>query len=190
MIGEFGKVTNLTRVPQTINLTRSYTNPVVFAQPASFFGEEPVVVRASDVRPNQLNLFLAEPSNLNDMHNTEETVSYVVIESGSHHLTNETHLEVGTVATSATVGSLVPVRTWETVDFRASFTGKPVVLSKVQTTTGEPFLSTRQQLSTTGNFQVAIEAEEQFASQHSIETVGYLVIDSGSGTWNGIPCRD
>ena len=187
VIGEAGKVTNLTHEPQTITLNQSYANPIVFAQPASFNEEDPALVRVTNVRSNQFTLFLVEPSNLDGVHHIEETVGYVVLEEGSHWWPDGTHLEVGSVTTNATVSATLSPRTWETVQFTSSFAAKPVVLSQVQTAGGEMFLSTRQRMATTDDFQVALEPEEKNASQQGVETVGYLAIDVTSGSWSGMP---
>ena len=189
VIGETGRLTDLTHESRTITLTQVYTNPVVFAQPASFLGPDPVVVRVNDVQSNQFNLFLAEPSDQNGLHNTEESVSYLVLEAGSHWLSDGTHLEVGTVDTNATVSLPLGSRTWETVSFASVFAEDPVVITQTQTVGGEAFLSTRQQTITTDSFQMALEPEELVETQQGVETVGYVAIDGGTGTWNGMNFR-
>jgi len=62
-------------------------------------------------------------------------------------------------------------------------------LSQTQTTSGEVFLSTRQQPATSGGFQVALEPEELFMPENDAETetIGYLTIDAGAGSWNEMP---
>ena len=186
-IGEMGTITDLTDQKRTVTLTRAYTQPVVFTQPASFNSADPVIVRVSDVQSNQFEIFLAEPSDRNGLHREQETVSYVVLEAGSHWLSDGTHIEVGTVETDAAVGVNIAAPAFEAIDFRASFTDLPVVFSQTQTMAGEAYLSTRQWPATMSRFLVALEGEEQFGPAHSSETIGYLAIDSGSGTWNEMP---
>ena len=185
MIGEVGLISNLTHQSQTINLSQTYENPVVFAKPASLHGADPVIVRVDDVQSSQFNLYLVEPSNLNGVHNVAERVSYLVLESGSHWLADGTHLEVGTIATNATVGHQVPLPTWDSVEFVHQFTDVPAVLSQPQTIFGETYLETRQNKIASTGFDVALEQEEQVAVQHGTEIVGYLAIDQGLGTWDG-----
>jgi len=74
-------------------------------------------VRVNNVQSNQFDLFLSEPSNLNGIHGAAETITYVVLEAGSHVLESGTFLEVGTVNTNATVGKVVASPAWETVTF-------------------------------------------------------------------------
>ena len=187
IIGEVGRVATLTHVPQVILLDHTYRNPVVFAQPASFFGADPVVVRVTDVQSNQFTMFLAEPSNLNGLHNTAEMVSYVVLEAGSHLLSDETYLEVGTVDTNATVGANISAPAWKTIHFTSLFTEDPVVLTQIQTTFGETFLATRQQPTTTETIEIALESEERFGPEHGVETVGYFAMEPGFHLWDNLP---
>ena len=186
VIGEVGQVSNMTHQVQTVTLSKAYVDPVIFAQPASFNGSDPVVVRISNIQTDQFDLVLVEPSNLNGMHGVGESVSYVVLERGSHWLADGTHIEVGTIETSATVGRQLMSRTWETVNFPHKFVETPVVLSQPQTAIGAAYLSTRQNLITPTSFDVALEQEEKITTQHVTETVGYLAMDPGIGTWNGM----
>ena len=185
-IGEVGKLNDLTHHSQTVTLAGTYANPVVLAQPSSFVGTDPVVVRVSNVQPNQFDISVVEPSNQNGLHNAAETVSYLVLEAGSHWLRDGTHLEVGTVTTAATVGPQLVAPNWETVHLTTTFSEPPVVLSQVLTLHGEAYLSTRQRAVLEHEFELALEQEELSATQHVAETVGYLAIDGGSGIWNGM----
>ena len=130
LIGETGQV-DLTHVPQTIVLQRSYVNPVVFAQSPSFDGMNPTAVRVMDVQSDRFTMFLQEPSSGNGMHMAEQ-VSYVVLEAGAWTLPDGRLLEVGTADTDATVGRFVSDQ-WEPINFQTDFASSPVVLSQIQT---------------------------------------------------------
>ena len=184
-IGESGQVTNLTHVLQTVVMSRSYANPVVFAQSPSYNGIEEAVVRVTNVQSNQFAMFMQEPSNLNGTH-IEESVSYVVLEAGQWQLPNGEMLEVGTLDTSSTVGRRQPSPQWETMAFANAFGGIPVVLSQVQTTNDASFVKTRQNSLTTDSFDVALEGEEIDTTQHGLETIGYMALDAGTGQWGSI----
>ena len=186
VIGETGVVTGVTHLPQTITFSQTYTNPIVLAQPASINGTDPVVVRATNVQSNQFDIFLTEPSNLNQTHGVGETVSFLVLEAGSHVLADGRQLDVGTVVTGATVGKTVASPSWETVSYATPFLAPPVVVTQPQTFGGMGYLSTRQDAITAGDFQVALQQEEMITSQHGAETVGYVAIEPGVGTWNGL----
>ncbi len=184
-IGEVGRITNLTHQAQTIILTHPYDNPVVFAQSASHVGEDPVAVRVAAVQPDRFTIYLAEPSDENNLHNALETVSYIVLEAGVHHLVDGTRVEVGATQTGATVGKIVDNQ-WAPVSFMTAFADAPVVLSQVQTDVGERYLQTRQSNVTASGFQLALEQEEMLDTQHVVETIGYLAIEEGCRVWNAM----
>lgn len=182
-MGEVGQVENLTHVEQTVILSRSYTNPVVFAQPPSTNGAHTSVVRVKNVQSDRFTLFVEESPNNDGLHTTER-VSYVVLEAGTWLLPQGGHLQVGTVSTAAEVGRHFS-NTWRTVALGAPFTSNPAVISQVQTQNGPDWLKTRQRNISAGSFQLALEQEEAATVAHGADTVGWLALSSGQGTWNG-----
>ena len=138
-IGEFGMLTNVTDAVQTVILNRTYDDPVVLAQSSSTNGQDAVVVRVSNVETDRFSIRVAESSAGDGTHN-DETVSYLVLEAGSHWLPDGTRLEAGTVTTSATVGGSL-TNQWETVDLPAGVFSStpPVVLTQIQTAAGDAF---------------------------------------------------
>jgi hypothetical protein len=182
-IGEVGKITDLTHALQTISVIGNYTNPVVFAQSASTSDSEPAVVRVTNVQSDQFSMYVAEPSNQGASHGSE-TVTYVVVEAGTYRLSDGTRIEAGTVDTTKTVGKSVS-NAWESVNFESSFAETPVVLSQIQTTHGAPLMQTRYLTTSASSVLLALEPEEQTTSQSVQETIGYLAIEPGTGTWSG-----
>jgi hypothetical protein len=87
---------------------------------------------------------------------------------------------------TATVGKNVS-NEWETVYFADTFSADPVVLSQVQTPTGNDaeWVTTRQKNVGTTSFQVALEEAEVMTQAHGMEVVGWLAIDAGEGDWDG-----
>ena len=184
-IGERGVVNDLTHVEQTIMFDHEYANPVVFAESPTSNGVDPVAVRIKNVQSDRFTVYLTEPSNQNGLHNTVETISYLVLEAGQHELTDGRQLEVGTISTNATVGRLL-TNQWESVGFTSTFNTEIVVLSQIQTASGQSFLHTRQNNVQTTGFDIALEQEELITTQHETETVGYLALEAGTGTWSGM----
>lgn len=182
--GEVGTLLGVTHVPQVVSLSRTYANPVVFVQSVSFQGTDTVVARITNVQADEFTIYLAEPSDLNGMHGVGETISYVVMEAGRYLLPDGTNLEVGSVSTSATTGTLVVSPQWQTVTFTSPFAAPPVVLSQIQTDDGLAYLQTRHNNLSTSNVDLALEQEEQLTTQHGMETIGYLAMDPGIGIWN------
>ncbi len=178
-IGEVGQLDNLTHVAQTINLQRNYADPVVFAQSASYRDTQPAVVRVTDVQSGSFKIQIEEPSNLLATHGAE-TVTYVVLEAGSHALGDGTQVEVGTFNT--TEGPFA-----QSVAFEEPFAATPAILSQIQTTAGPDYLQTRYTTTSPAGFDFIIEQEEGGAAPLPVETVGYFAIDMGPGSWDGLP---
>ena len=180
-MGETGSISNLTDVPQTITLDRTYSNPVVFAQPLSFNGSAPAAVRLDNVTSNSFTISVQEPNNEDGTH-VAENLSYVVVEAGNWELPNGTKLQVGTTDSDRLVS-----QGWENINLNTQFDGSPVVMSQVQTFNGTDFVRTRQRNIGANGFQVGMEEEEANAtSGHTNETIGYLAIEETSGNWGGI----
>lgn len=180
-IGETGHISGLTHQKQTITLKQQYKNPVVLVQSLSFNEGQPAAIRIDNIENNSFELFIQEPSNQDERHAGED-ISYIVLEAGSWALEDGTKVEVGTLDSNQFVTS-----GFETVQFGQDFSNSPIVFSQVQTTNGLDFVRTRQQQTTTNSFQVGMEEEEQKQrSGHNSESIGWLAIEAGSGSWTGL----
>ncbi|WP_052055884.1 putative Ig domain-containing protein [Myxosarcina sp. GI1] len=177
---EYGKVENLTDTLQTINLTTSFTNPVVFVQPLSANDSDPAIVRLQNITSNSFDLQVQEPNHLDNIHSAEG-VSYFVVEAGTWTLPDGKVLQAGTTESENQVS-----QGWDNITFNEQFTNTPAVFSQVQTYNGIDFVRTRQNnLSTTG-FEFGMEEEEALKdTAHKPETLGWMAIESGNGNWLG-----
>ncbi len=185
VMGEVGS-RNVTHVAQTVVLSRSYQNPVVLAQSASYNGSHVAVVRVRNVLSDRFTVYVEEAPDMDGAHTTE-TVHYVVLEAGSWQLASGVRLEVGKVATNRTVGQRF-ANQWQQVTLPSSLTAAPVVLTQVQTANGAGWLKTRQRAANISGFQVALEEEEAATAPHAqVETIGWLAMESSQGTWSGHP---
>lgn len=182
-VGEFGIVTGLTHVPKQVLFSRAYTNPVVIAQPASFGGAEMAVIRITSVQSDRFTLYVQEAPNLDGSH-TYENVSWMVLEAGSWVLENGELLQVGKLATSQTIGRVYGGG-FQTVTFPTAFDTPPVVLSQVQSNNDPSFVKTRPHRPSKTSFPVALEEEESSATAHGTETIGWVALTPGTGTWSG-----
>ncbi len=131
----------------------------------------------TDVQPDRFTLYIHEAPNKDGPHATE-TVSYVVLEAGTWELAEGKHLQVGTLATDATVGKRI-TNVWAQVTFSETFSSAPVVLSQVQSNDDPHWVKTRQQNVGAAGFDVALEEEQASASPHGTETIGWLAMDAG-----------
>ncbi len=181
VIGEVGRVDNFNHRSKTIQLANSYNNPVVFALPLSRNGGDPAITRITNIENNSFTAFLQEPEYKDGKH-TRESFSYIVLEAGSWQLSDGSLLEVGFFDLDRTRDS-----NWQDVSFNNSFDNTPVVLSQVQTNNDQQFVRTRQKNATTDGFRLTLEKEEALNSLgHGTETVGWLAIESGQGTWGDV----
>lgn len=177
---------DLSSAEETINLTNTYDNPVVFVQPPSFNGPQPALVRLDNITANSFDAKIQEPDYLVDIgqgSHSAETVSYFVFEAGTWQLEDGTLLEIGQTNSSGLVNNGAG---FETVDFSLEFDNTPVVISQVQTENETDFVRTRQRNTTLNSFDVAMEEEEaNEGSGHATETIGYLAIEPGAGESEG-----
>ena len=186
-VGEVGQITNLTHAHRTITLDRSYVDPVVFVQSPSNNEAQPAVARVTDVQSNQFTVFLAEPTN-GDMIHANESATYLVMEAGTHILFDGTRVEVGKLDTTATVGNRISANVWGNVVFDDPFSAPPVILSQIQTNNGPDYLQTRylDTFTSSSQFKLGMEPQENVTAAVVEETVGYLAIDEATGFWNGM----
>ncbi len=180
-MGETGTISNLTHTARTINLSRNYVNPVVFAQPLSYNGSAPAAVRLDNITNNSFSVSVQEPNNEDGIH-AGENLSFMVLEAGTWELADGTKLQVGTTDSSQQVA-----QGWETVNFNAGFNSNPVVMSQIQTFNGSDFVRTRQDNISANGFLVGMEEEEANKNTgHANETIGYMAMSGGSGNWSGL----
>ena len=178
-IGEVGQVSNFKHISQTITLDNSYINPVVFVSPLSRNGADPAIVRITNIQDDSFTAYVQE-AEYRDGYHAKETFNYLVLEAGTWQLGDGTILEVGTLDSNLTTKS-----GWETIDFSSDFADIPVILSQVQTNNDEQFVRTRQKQASSNNFLLSLEEEEALkTSGHLTETIGWLAIESGAGTWD------
>ncbi|MEL7058463.1 MAG: FG-GAP-like repeat-containing protein [Acidobacteriota bacterium] len=185
-IGENGQI-SLTHVEQTISFGRSYTNPVVFAQPVEFRGSNQAVVRIRDVTSTSAKLRIVEAPDHDGSH-ISETIHWFVFEAGRWQLGDGTRLDVGTVQTAATISA--GAGSWERVDLPApvgATDARPAVMSQIQTSVDPGYVKTRQSPVTATRFLVAQESADSLGGSQPLETIGYLAIEPSRGRWSGRP---
>ncbi len=203
-MGARGTITNLTDAIQTVTFDTvggRFGEPVVFANPPSDNETEPTVVMVSNVTATTFDIWLKEqpednpPTGTNDLDgatHAAESVSWFVLEAGQYRLVNGTLLEVGTVDTAAIRHQGPGGSSWQAVNFTAAFTNAPVVFNQIQTLNGntnenkELFGTRMNGAATTNGFEVALEDYQgDSAARTTTETIGWLAIEPGKGTWSG-----
>ena len=191
-IGEFGQVSadqvaaSTTWV--TVNLQRTYINPVVVAKPLTYKGADPSIVRIRNVTTTSFEIKVQEWEYKDGAHTTE-TMPYLVVEKGQHTLTGGVKLEAGTHAindeyVTRSCGS--SSSSSDSISFGSTFSVAPVVLASVVTNADPVAVNARAwSISTTG-FKLSLQQEENQGGPGT-ETVAYIAIEPGvvDDTTNG-----
>ncbi|WP_048753901.1 matrixin family metalloprotease, partial [Crocosphaera watsonii] len=177
VIAEIGQISNLDHNNQTIVLDHDFVNPVILAQPLSFNDGGVAIARITDIQSDRFSVEIQEASNEDGIH-TVETFSYLVLEEGIWELSDGTIIEVGII--NATNSS------WSNINFSYDFVDDPVVLTQIQTNNDSNFVKTRHNNITQDGFEVLLEKDEaNNGTSYGIETVAWMAISSGTGSWDG-----
>jgi hypothetical protein len=158
-----------------VDFGKSFVDPVIVPGPASGNGGDPAVVRV-EVNPQDCSfganggfaIRIQEWGYLDDQH-VSETVSYLVMERGSHRLSDGTQVEAGRLETDSTSGF---VRT----DFEAPFPDGviPVVVTAVTSVNEADAVTTRVRNIDSSGFEVRMQEQEKNAQQHAKEMIDYI----------------
>jgi hypothetical protein len=168
--GEVGKVTvDQSSATQwhTVNLTNTYTNPVVIMQPPSYNGADPATIRLQNVTAGSFDFQIDEWDYWDGAH-AAETMSYLVMDAGVFYLADGTRVEVGKVQVN---------QSFTAIKFNQLFTTAPVVVSQAQTYNDASAVVTRQRNVSLSGFEVKLQEQEANNQAHAYETVGYIAIE-------------
>ncbi|MCM8538320.1 MAG: InlB B-repeat-containing protein [Lentisphaeraceae bacterium] len=172
---EFGEVTT-NHSWKTVNLSKTFTNPIVVAGPPTFNGADPSVVRIQNVTANSFQIRIQE-WNYKDGGHTNEQIQYIVVEAGSHTLASGQIIEAGTLSAQDSI--------YVTQNFTGSFGQSPVVLTSVASENEADCVTTRVRNIGTSTFQVRLQEQEINPVDHAAETVNYIAISTGEFILDG-----
>ena len=167
-----------------INLTKTFQNPVVIVGPPTFNGPQPCIIRLKNVGSRSFEMRIQEWMYLDGWH-MSETVPYMVIEAGVHHLPDGTMWEAGKFNLSGTFN-------WKKVVYPSPFAAAPLVFQTMQTFNGAQTVILREKNVTADHFYSAMQEEEKLDDGHVTETIGYLAVEKKSlaSLWaNEISCN-
>lgn len=150
----------------TVNLPRRFDRPVVLAAISTYNGTHPSQVRLRNVSGGSFDLHVEEWRYLNRAH-VDETISYLVVESGAHTLPGGRSLRAGT----STVD-----HNWISVNFGEEFGSAPLVLALSQSRNGSDPVVTRLRSVTGSGFEARLQEEEGRPPQHTQETLGWVAL--------------
>jgi len=151
----------------TVSFERTYENPIVIMKPVGFEGSQPAHVRLRDVSSSGFAFRIEEWAYLDGAH-TAERLFYLVVESGSHTLTDGTTIQAGTTAGGDG---------FERVSFAEPFATRPIVFTQAQTYRGPHEIVTRNRDVSASGFSVRLQEEEGRDGRHTAERIGYVGIE-------------
>ena len=179
-MASFGRIDDLTHLQHQVELGHDFLNPIIIAGPLSRNETDPAAVRVTSLGSSDMTLRVQEPDYENRAHDGE-TVSWLAIEEGVWQLEDGTLIEAGRLDSKNLSGA-----GFEPVTFSAGFAEAPIVLSQVQTQNGFPWVITRHQNVSETGFDIVMQEEEATnAGDHKMETLGWMAISPGSGSWSG-----
>ncbi len=176
IIMEVGEVV-LTTAQTRIAFSQSYLQPVIIANAITNNDADPFVVRIHDIDSSGFTIQLQEYDYLDNIHG-EETVSYLIVESGSYTLDDGTEIEAGRFNTNSTIHFTQPLM--------YQFANPPVVFTSILTNNENEAVLGRIRNITSTSFEYKLQEQESNAKNHATESVAYLAWSAGSGISNGI----
>jgi hypothetical protein len=157
---------------KTINLTETYTNPVVIFSPLSYEDNDPAAIRVKNVTATSFQYQIDEWDYLDEQHG-QETFYYIVVEAGNYKLDGNVLLEAGTSNVADQ---------WSDITFKSTFADAPLLFSQTVTYNDDEAVTTRIKAIDTQNFQLKVHSEEGNCGQgHALETVAWLAFSQGEG---------
>ncbi|WP_050799641.1 PKD domain-containing protein [Thiocapsa marina] len=162
---------------QWVAFERSFTDPVVVANPASLNGGQAATVRISGVDANGFWIRVQEWDYLDGRH-AFETVTYVAMEKGAHTLPNGERIEVGTFTHRG--------RWDKIIGFGEAFPTAPVVFAAVTSADDPTAVTTRVREVTAVGFRVRMNEQESLTDGHGTETISYIAWQPSEGTLEGL----
>ena len=191
IIGEYGQTTVKTSVDAAKNIKdsswthvtfqHSYsTIPVVVTGAPSYNGGHPGTVRIKNVTTTGFDIVFQEWP-YKDGNHTTETISYLVVEPGTHTLVGGLKIVASRKNTNKTYYTRCDGSSkgsFDSVTFPSSFPATPVVIATVTTYNETDTVAVRVKDITTSGFHLALEEQEN-GDSHVIETVSYVAIQPG-----------
>ena len=176
-IGESGRIQNLTERWHTVNLIKTYRDPVVVAGPSSRVGAAPLNVRVRNVTSTSFEVRIDEWDYLDGRHRNGETVDYMVMDAGEYTLQDGTVIMAG--------NRNLQNHRWSTNSLSDTFidaSDPPVILTQTVTENDPTAVTTRTRLVSTTEFQMRLQEEQAYGrGNHAFEKVSWIAIQQNVG---------
>lgn len=187
----------------TVNLQKSYVNPVIIAGNITHNNDNSLSARVRNVTGTSFEIGMQSPCESYNRFNSttpppantcpsspwlSETVEWIVIEQGTWVFPDGTKVEAYLHETS-TVRSNANAALGTDINYSHTYTSAPAVLHTVNTFNDSRWIASsvwapsanRQSPPTNTGFRIALEGAEAI-NTHGSESIGWLAIEPGSGT--------
>ncbi|MCI4670298.1 MAG: PQQ-dependent sugar dehydrogenase [Bacteroidia bacterium] len=157
----------------TVNLQRTYVNPVVIAGAPSFNGSHHSTVRIQNVTPNSFQVRIDEWECWDEWH-TNETIPYMVMEAGVYTLSNGKTIMAGNIEQVND--------SWSTHSFPDTFDTPPILFAQCVTENEAEAVNVRIDEKNVDSVQFRIKLKEQdkAVGGHAFERVSWIALEAGS----------
>jgi PKD repeat protein len=160
---------------QAVSFRVPFLDPVVIVGAFGHKDKEPGVIQLRNVTSRGFDIRVQEWDYLDGVH-VQETVGYLVMERGSHRLSDGTQVEAGGFTIDRTAG-------FETILFKQSFKTVPVVFTAVTPKeAGTKAVTGRVQNIDIKSFQYRLQEQQRNTPTTAQETVSYLAWEPSMGT--------
>jgi len=162
---------------QDVELPGVYNTPVIIAGVPTHNDVAPGVVQIDGVTDHGFEMRFKEWDYLDGIHESTESVSYMVSEAGRFAMADGSIWEFGTFVLSGT-------NRFFRIGFSQPFDVKPAVFLTAQDVTGKQPVTVRARNINRAGFDAAPFEEEAYMDRHPPTPVGYLAIYSPAGFGN------
>ena len=162
----------------SVHLTKNFVDPIVVANLSGFEGTDPSTIRLRNVTSSGFEIRVQEWDYL-DVTHASEIVGYIVVERGTHVLTDGTRVEAGKISTSQT-------SSFGDIKFSTSFPSVPVVATSIASAADDTAVTGRVRNISGSGFEYRMQEEEKNDQSHSEETVMYIAWEESRGTYDDV----
>jgi PKD repeat protein len=159
------------------DFTQQFIDPVVVAGPMSFNEADPATIRVRNLDATGCEIRIQEWESEDGIH-IPETLTFLVMERGTHTIDNGSKIEAGTF-TGAT--------SFKKIALQQTYSKIPVILSQVITENEKDAVIGRLRNIGTSSFEYTLQEREQTSTSHGTETIGYIAWEPGAGEVLGLP---
>jgi len=182
VLGEIG-IATVSANYSTVNLSNTYTNPIIVASPVEGSDNEEVSSRIRNVGVNSFDVKLHHPSGTAI---NADTVYYLAVEEGQLITLDDILIEADSYTETNVIGRNSGDNNWGSFSFNHTYSSSPVVFTQAQTENDAGWISEALvSVSTTGTNSAMERAE--VAGDHGDETIGWIAMETGqTGLINSI----